>query len=695
MRRIIRNLTKTEKILITFLALIVLFTGYRIGQAFYLEYSVVQPVDGGLYTEGAVGKITPLNPLLVHPGSISDDLVQLIFSGLTKYDTETGKIIGDLADYKISKNGKEYTFVIKEGVKWHDGEPLTADDVIFTYNDVIANPAFKGAILSYNDYAGTKVTKIDERTVQFILEKPDSFFLVKTLPGILPKHLLENDPIEFIETAPFNFAPIGSGAYRFIRQTNFEDHVEISLEANQEYYEAPPHIQSLLIKVFPDFKTLQKKLSELDGIRNVPTEEAEMIFKKKHLALQRYQLPQYVAVFMNTESANLKNKKVRLALQLGTDKQSLINEIGEHKTIDTPLLEIDPSKWFHQYSVKKANGALFDTQWKIPGKDETSESDTTEEDKESAEPEPTYINSPNEGKDFKTTQNKVTITGTQPKDTKTIIINDYELKKYVPGDSGWSYVASTEFENLKPGENIFDVYAVDFNEKKELIDSITITYGDPEGLSEIERGKLKEENAKAAPLPIRENSKGEKLTLNLITSTTPETYAKVAEIIKTQWQNIGVDVQVEVLENDEFQKRMNNREYDLLIFGQNLGYNLDAYPYWHSSQAKVDGYNLSQFKNFVVDSLLEKARLETDDSARKDTLNQIQEVISQEAPAVFLYSPTYYFALSDKVQNATFKNMATASDRFASIQNWYAKVDRSLKKGTTPLTFLVWITKQF
>ena len=693
MKRTLRNLTKTEKILITFLTLIVLFTGYRIGQAFYLEYSVVQPVDGGLYTEGAVGKITPLNPLLVHPGSISNDLTQLIFSGLTKYDPETGKIVGDIANYKISQNGKEYTFVIKEGIKWHDGEPLTADDVVFTYNNVIANPAFKGAILSYNDYAGTKVSKVDERTVQFILEKPDSFFLVKTLPGILPKHLLENDPIEFIETAPFNFAPVGTGRYRFIRQTNFEDHVEISLEAFQDYYDTPPHIQNILIKVFPDFKTLQKKLGELDGLRNVPSDQAEIILKKKHLVLQRYQLPQYVAVFMNTESPNLKNKKVRLALQLGTDKQSLVAEIGEHKTVDTPLLEIDPSKWFHQYSINKANGALFDTQWKIPGKENETEED--EEEPEEQEPDPTYINSPNEGRDWKTTQNKITITGTQPKNTKAVMINDYELKKYVPGDSGWSYVASVEFENLKPGENVFDVYAIDFNENKELIDSITITYGDPEGLSEIERDKLEEENAKAAPLPIRENSKGEKLTLNLITSSTPETYSKVAEIIKKQWQNIGVDVQVEILESSEFQKRMNNREYDLLIFGQNLGYNLDAYPYWHSSQAKTDGYNLSQFKNFVVDSLLEKARLENDGEARKETLNQIQEVISQEAPAVFLYSPTYYFALSDKIQNATFKNMATASDRFGSIQNWYGKVDRSFKKGTNPLVFLAWIIKQF
>ena len=196
-------------------------------------------------------------------------------------------------------------------------------------------------------------------------------------------------------------------------------------------------------------------------------------------------------------------------------------------------------------------------------------------------------------------------------------------------------------------------------------------------------------------MPTRVNKDGEDLSLNLITSKKPETYAQVAEILKKQWKKIGVDVKIIALDNGEFQERVNKREYDLLIFGQNLGYNLDAYPYWHSSQAKEGGYNLSQFKNFVVDSLLEKARYEREEEDRKKTLNDIQYIISQEAPAIFLYSPTYYLALSQKVQNASFENLATTSDRFAAIETWYAKVDRKLKEGVTPITFFTWIIKQF
>ena len=392
---------------------------------------------------------------------------------------------------------------------------------------------------------------------------------------------------------------------------------------------------------------------------------------------------------------------VRLALQLGTDKVSLIKEIGQVQTVDTPLLEIDQDNWIHQYSVKKANGALFDTQWQIPNKEELDEEeleileDEEGEDKEIEEEKPKYINSPNEGNDFKTSHNKVNITGIAPSNTKSIMINDYELKKYVPGDSGWSYVASTEFDNLKTGENLFEVFTTDFNGETKVIDSITITYNTEESFNEEEKEELNEENEAAIDLPVRENKDGEQLVLNLITSSKPAVYAQVAEIVKNQWKKIGVDVNIEIVENGDFQSRLNNREYDLLIFGQNLGYNLDAYPYWHSSQAKVGGLNLSRFKNFVADSLLDKARYENDAESRKKTLNDLQEIISQEVPAVFLYSPTYYFARSDKIQNAYFENLATTSDRFASMESWYGKVDRTLKDGTNVIRFFSWLIKQF
>jgi len=589
LKKLIHRLTKTEKILIVFLGITLIISVYQIAKAFYFENSESNHVKGGIYIEGAVGRINNLNPLFIQQGSIAQDISQLIFSGLTKFDTETGEVIGDIANVKVSSNGRKYTFVLKEGVKWHDGEDVTAADVLFTYNDVIKNPDFNSDILTYNDYAGIKVSKIDETTLEFLLEQPDSFFLVKTMAGLLPKHLLENEPIAFLETAPFNFHPIGSGPYKFVSEIPFSDHTEYGLEAFKDYYDGEPNISTLLFKVFDTYEDLKKKINNLNGVRTIPSDLSNEIIHKDHFVLDRYELPQYVAIFMNSESPILKNNIVRLALQLGTDKEALAETLGEYKTIDTPLLEIDQENWIHQHSVVKANGALYETQWQIPNKntelkvDDTKKKKDEEEKNKELDPtvEVTYISSPNEGKNLSTTREPITITGTVPKNTKEVWIDDYQLKKYVPGDPGWSYIAAKKYDSLKDGENIFKVFVKDFSGEKKIIDSIKITFGTSKTLANNEKEKLAEENSEAEELMIRENEDGETLTLNLITNSKPAIYEKIAYLIQKQWKKIGVDVNIEILKNEDFQQRVNAREYDLLIFGQNLGYNLDAYPYWH------------------------------------------------------------------------------------------------------------------
>lgn len=710
-------LNKAEKILVTFLSLVVLITGTQIGFAFYDEHSAITPVEGGIYIEGAIGTVEMINPLYVQYGTVTHDLTQLIFSGLTQYDPEAQDIVPDLADFTVSDDGKVYTFVIRENAKWHDGISVTANDVLFTFNTVINNPGFAGQILNYNDYSGMKVSKVDDRTMEFLLEEPDSFFLVKTITGLLPEHLLGHIPAETLGQAPFNQFPIGSGPYRFISLTPLDNAIEVTLEAFENFYGEKPHIPTIQIKVFPTYKELVKRQGEMMGIRNIPEEYAEKILRKGHLNLVRYQLPQYVAVFLNTQSPVLKNSTIRLALQMGTDKESLVSRINQSRIIDTPLLEIDQNNWVYQYSINRANGALHEMGWELPqadipsdeiGEEEGSEEDETSEEpsswlpksmEEQEDPKDTsyvyFINGPNGGRDWQTTDEKITLTGTVPLKTKAVIVDDYELSRYVPGDPGWSYIASFEFENLKKGKNVYEVYAIDFNEEKKLIDAITVVQGTEDEFFAEEKAKLKAENAQAPTLPLRRNVEDEDLIFKLVIPAQPETYGTVAEILRQQWRKIGVGLEISVLENGEFQQALFNRDYDLLIFGQNLGYNLDAYPYWHSSQAKEGGYNLSQFKNFVVDSYLDKARLELDGEDRKKTLSDIQEIISKEVPAIFLYSPNYYLGLSNKIQNAYLENLATTSDRFATIERWYARVDRQLREDVNPLTFAAWIIKQF
>ena len=622
-------------------------------------------------------------------GSLSHDLTQLIFSGLTKYDPKTQSIVGDLADYTVNSDGTEYSFVIKEGAKWHDGEPVTADDILFTYNTLIKDPDFHGAILNYNDYSGIKIIKADERTVQFLLEKVDYFFLTKTITGILPKHLLENESPSLLTSSPFNYNPIGSGPYRYVSTNSFADHNEINLEIFENYYGEKPYIRNVIFKIYEDYKALFRHTSSFDVIRNVPKEYLEQINKKK-FDIHRYSLPQYVAVFMNTESPILKNKNIRLALQLGTDKNAIADYTGEKQIIDTPLLEIDQENWVNQFSINKANGALFETDWKIPNKEALALPEENNEEEGG-----NYITSPNNGRDFQTADSSITIAGEAPANTKAIIINDYELQKFIPGSKSWSYIAKTDFGNLKEGENLFEIYRIDFNGEKTLLDSITITYGTTEILKEEEKEKVATENENAIDLPTRTNQAGEKLSLKLITTKTPSIYPEIAKKLKEQWGKIGVEINIESYESADFYNALKNREYDLLIFGQNLGYNLDAYPYWHSSQAKAEGYNLSQFKNFVVDSLLEKVRYEGNEEERQKTLKEIQKVMSEEVPAIFLYSPDYYLSISKEIHNTYFDHLATHSDSVIYLPEWFIKKDYLLKEGVGISTFFSWIIHQF
>lgn len=701
------RLTKIEKIAVAFLGVLVLFTGIQIGYAFVLEHTQTFPKKGGIYVEGASGKIEAINPLFIHYGSLTHDLSLLVFSGLTKFDPKTKDIVPDLATFTVSDDGKTHTYTLNDKAQWHDGEPVTSNDVVFTYQTVLQNPSFKGSILNYNDFSGTKVFKIDAKTVKFVLEKPDSFFPVKTIVGLLPEHILGPVPPESLGQDPFNQSPIGTGPYRFVSMVPNDNLTEITLQSFEGYVGEQPHIPTLQFRISPTAEEALKIQGDVDGLRTVPDDAADKILQGGHLNLIRYNLPQYVALFLNNDSPTLKARPVRLALQLGTDKSAIADALGQTQIIDTPLLEINQKNWVYQYNISKANGSLHDSEWQLPEPATGSAAATPTLNPAPSTPvaEPvadpdntsavTFIAAPNGGRDWETTDTKVTLSGTAPAKTKSIFVDDYELKKFIPGDPGWSYVTSLEFGNLKTGQNVFRVYAVDFTGNKKEIDSITIAQGTSLEFSEKELDKIKRENAEAIPLPTRLNKKGEELVLRLIAPEQPQAYGKIAELVQEQWKKLGVKLLIQVLPNDTFQQRMAKRDYDLLIFGQNLGYNLDAYPYWHSSQAKQGGYNLSQFKNFAVDSLLEKARLQSDREQRQKTLNDIQEIMSKEAPAVFLYSPTYLTALSSKIQNAAFDNMATLSDRFSRISDWYAGYDRQFKKGTNFLTLFSWLGKQF
>lgn len=198
-----RHVPLTEKVLVFFLLIVIVVFSSKVYAGFHDENAYAVPADGGVYTEGLVGKITNLNPLLARSAA-DRDISRLIFSGLTRYNPSTGEIEEDLATYTLSSDKRVYSFILRDNLFWHDGEPLTVDDVIYTYKIVLQNPYFHNRFLQ-EAFRDIEIERISDKELRFSLATPYAFFLANVTTGILPKHILNLVPIEDLPTSDFNF----------------------------------------------------------------------------------------------------------------------------------------------------------------------------------------------------------------------------------------------------------------------------------------------------------------------------------------------------------------------------------------------------------------------------------------------------------------------------------------------------------
>ena len=155
----------------------------------------------------------------------------------------------------------------------------------------------------------------------------------------------------------------------------------------------------------------------------------------------------------------------------------------------------------------------------------------------------------------------------------------------------------------------------------------------------------------------------------------------LAEIIKKDWESIGIKVKLQIVPSSEIQKIIiKPRLYDALIYGEIFGSESDLLPYWHSSQTEDPGLNLSGFSNALVDKYLEELRKIDNVLERTKKLIAIQDILVEEVPAIFLYSPTYIYPVSKKIKGIEVQKIIIPRDRFASIENWFIRQKRVWKK---------------
>ena len=216
--------------------------------------SIEKPKAGGELVEGVIGFPRFVNPLLAS-SEADRDLVALVYSGLMKATTE-GLFIPDIASsYTLSENGLEYTFTIKDDVFFHDGTPVTSDDVIFTINKT-KDSSIKSPKRA--NWEGVSVEKINDKQVVFILKEPYVPFIENTTLGILPKHIWGNINSEQFAFSNFNTMPIGSGPYMVnsVKRNSSGIPELYSLQSFNKYALGTPYIKKLTLHFFSNEKTL-------------------------------------------------------------------------------------------------------------------------------------------------------------------------------------------------------------------------------------------------------------------------------------------------------------------------------------------------------------------------------------------------------------------------------------------------------
>jgi len=171
----------------------------------------------------------------------------------------------------------------------------------------------------------------------------------------------------------------------------------------------------------------------------------------------------------------------------------------------------------------------------------------------------------------------------------------------------------------------------------------------------------------------RKNKDGQTLRVTVLTADTPE-YKKASQIIAGAWEELGIITNVEfVAPKDIGREVLRKRSYDVLLYSVIVGNDPDQYPFWHSSQIEYPGLNLSSYANRSIDELLQKIR-ETDSEQEQENLyREFQSKLLEDIPAIFLYSPTYTYVLTEKVNGFDIEHISHPSDRFTNVTEWYVK----------------------
>jgi len=318
------------------------------------------------YIEGVVGRPERVNPLLAFDNEVDADLAALVFSGLMRAAGD-GALAPDLAErWEVTPDGLTYTFHLRPGLFWHDGERLDAHDVAFTIGLVQA-PGFQGPADLAARWANIEVLVPDDLTFIARLPAPAAGFLAQCTLGIVPKHVLDGVSVGELARAGFNRAPIGSGPYRLERLTD----QAAKLVRHPSYHRGAPALAELELRFYPDPGALERAIvaTEVQGAllpAGTPRATAQtLVAARPDLVAAPLTESGYTALYFNTLRAPLDDAALRRALAAALDLEALAAAAtGAALPGDGPIV---PGSWaYTPHDATEDAAALFDAAgWRL------------------------------------------------------------------------------------------------------------------------------------------------------------------------------------------------------------------------------------------------------------------------------------------------------------------------------------------
>ncbi len=322
---------------------------------------------GGVWRMAIPGNPTAY-PITI-PGKLVDILVdKTIFSTLVKYELRNGaiRVVPDLAlSWSANPTLTEYTFRLRPGVKWHDGQPFGAEDVKFTM-DTVLNPKVNAGMAGVVS-AIARTTVVDPSTVKFTLKYPYAPVILGYNIAIVPKHLLEaqdpNQPVQFIRN------PVGTGPFKF---KSFAQDSYLEVSANPDYYLGPPMLDGIEFKVIPDGNTRLAQLRSGDiDFTVIDPPQVAAVQGARGIEVRRAPQVNYYFFAINHDLPKFADVRVRQALTYAIDKQAIVKNIlkGDGRPATGPINPLlgayyNPNVETYPYNPEKAQALLAEAGWR-------------------------------------------------------------------------------------------------------------------------------------------------------------------------------------------------------------------------------------------------------------------------------------------------------------------------------------------